>query len=627
MDDLNKINISDNSNANGVSILHINAQSVKNKLDLLEVEAGEHDIVTLSETWLHQGIENEHITMEGFQPPVRRDRGTDRYGGVAIYCKSSLPIKQRPDIHTEGVESIWAEIVVGDKKILVGTIYRPPDEPNAYWNKLQENLEQAKDSGISTIIVTGDLNCNLLNPKNKLQAILDNMHMEQLVKVPTHYTDNNATLLDIIATTSSDLVVNTMVEAPSLSNHCDVSVYLSTSKPRAENFQKKIYKYDQADWPSLRNDISHYDWNDILSSPNVDDQVEKWTEEYQNLIDKNIPHKMIRITESNNEWMNTNILNLRKTKATKHKKAQKSKKESDWRKYREAREKLEQVIREAKKEHVERLAEKIRDSHQRDEKLWWKLAKRFYNRTNNNRHMEPPLIIDNRATTSTREKAEAFKEYFSNACKIDVDPNVVLPDPPEDLQEQIRDVNFTALDVKNVLQNLDTNKAKGPDNISAKVLKETASETAPLLARIFNYSMRNKSFPKTWKLANVTPVYKKGDKSEPKNFRPVSLLSIVGKTMERCIFNVMIKYLEDNNRLSSIQAAYRPGYSTTTQLIEVYNFIQNAMDHGKEGVLIFCDMSKAFDRVWHQGLLHKLASVGIRGELLDWCARDRKSVV
>ena len=138
--------------------------------------------------------------MGGFNPPLRRDRPGDRYGGVAIYWRADIPVTERPDLSQNGVESVWIEVLVSNKKILIGTVYRPPNERAECWDLLSENLEKAKDTDIKTIILTGDLNCNLLQNNTKLQKLLDSLHMEQMITEPTHYTDRNATLLDIIAT-------------------------------------------------------------------------------------------------------------------------------------------------------------------------------------------------------------------------------------------------------------------------------------------------------------------------------------------------------------------------------------------------------------------------------------------
>lgn len=121
-----------------------------------------------------------------------------------------------------------------------------------------------------------------------------------------------------------------------------------------------------------------------------------------------------------------------------------------------------------------------------------------------------------------------------------------------------------------------------------------------------------------WKIAHVLPLYKKGDSSQMSNYRPVSLLSCVSKIMERIIFKHVYNYFYDNNLFYKYQAGFLPGHSTVYQLIETYDHILKAIDQGQSCCMIFCDLSKAFDRVWHKGLLFKLHTYGITGNLFKW---------
>ncbi len=165
---------------------------------------------------------------------------------------------------------------------------------------------------------------------------------------------------------------------------------------------------------------------------------------------------------------------------------------------------------------------------------------------------------------------------------------------------------------------IDSSKASGPDSVSPRLLKEGINELSRPLARLFNKLISSSIFPQSWKLANVTPIYKKSNPSDPTNYRPISLLSCIGKLMERCIHKHLYNYLSDNNILSQYQSGFIRGDSTTNQLIYIYNDICQALDAGKEVRVVFCDISKAFDRVWHKGLLAKLSSIGISGSLLNW---------
>ncbi|MEW8247643.1 MAG: reverse transcriptase family protein, partial [Candidatus Thiodiazotropha endolucinida] len=185
-------------------------------------------------------------------------------------------------------------------------------------------------------------------------------------------------------------------------------------------------------------------------------------------------------------------------------------------------------------------------------------------------------------------------------------------------------------EVQLMLETLKTGKASGPDTINNYILKNCAHELSPPLAELFNASLRSATVPILWKEANVTPVYKKDDPSDCRNYRPISLLSTVGKVLEKIVHKHVFNFLNANNLISSLQSGFVPGDSTVNQLVDIYNTFCKALDDGLEVRAVFCDVSKAFDRVWHKGLLLKLRSVGITGKLLDWFSNylsDRKQRV
>ena len=124
--------------------------------------------------------------------------------------------------------------------------------------------------------------------------------------------------------------------------------------------------------------------------------------------------------------------------------------------------------------------------------------------------------------------------------------------------------------------------------------------------------------PSLWKQANVTPVFKKNDPSDVSNYRPISLLNTIGKVLEKIVHKYVYNFLSEHQVITTLQSGFIPGDSTVNQLVDIYNTFCRALDDGKEVRAIFCDISKAFDRVWHKGLLFKLQSVGISGSLLQW---------
>ena len=136
---------------------------------------------------------------------------------------------------------------------------------------------------------------------------------------------------------------------------------------------------------------------------------------------------------------------------------------------------------------------------------------------------------------------------------------------------------------------------------------------------IFNNSLNQGIFPKPWKQANVTPIHKKGDKTDVSNYRPISVLPICGKIFERIIYNSLYNYFEKNKFFNANQSGFRIGDSCINQLISITHNIYKALDANPSLEVrgVFLDISKAFDKVWHEGLIFKLKANGVEGKLLN----------
>ena len=181
-----------------------------------------------------------------------------------------------------------------------------------------------------------------------------------------------------------------------------------------------------------------------------------------------------------------------------------------------------------------------------------------------------------------------------------------------------------------MLKYLQLGKSAGPDAINNCVLKEIAQSLSFPLSDLFSFSLTSGKVPLIWKEANVTPIFKKYDPSVVSYYTPISLLSTVGKVLEKIVHKHLFNFIRENNILTTLQSGFIPGDSTVNQLVDRYNTFCHSHDEGKEVRAVFCDISKAFDRVWHRGLLHKLESAGISGSLLSWFKdylNDRKQRV
>ena len=215
-----------------------------------------------------------------------------------------------------------------------------------------------------------------------------------------------------------------------------------------------------------------------------------------------------------------------------------------------------------------------------------------------------------------KEKAKHFN-FFSNQCKPIIN-NSILPHFNFLTDKIIDHIVIQSKEILSLIRNLNPNKATGPDEISGQMLLLCDNSVVLPLKIIFENILNTSVYPEMWKHANVTPIYKKNDKQLIKNYRPISLLPICGKMFEKIIFNNLYHYFNANNLITKNQSGFRPGDSTTNQLLYLVNEIHEAFDNPKslEVRTVFLDISKAFDKVWHDGLIFKLRQNGIHGGLL-----------
>ena len=285
-----------------------------------------------------------------------------------------------------------------------------------------------------------------------------------------------------------------------------------------------------------------------------------------------------------------------------------------WHKFRRLRNTVIQTIRKYKDDHFLKLAEILKSSN-KNSKSWWSTMKSVLNK--NVKKSIPPLQHNDSLLANDIDKANLLNNFFRDQTLVN-DTNTVTPTIPSLNQNNLCEIVLTPLEVKEVLQSLSLGKAVGPDLINNIILRELSSELSVPLCTLFNQSLQIGEIPIIWKEANVCSIFKSGDASLVSNYRPISLLSAIEKVFEKNVFKHVFNFFQRNNVITSLQSGFVPGDSTVNQLVYLYNFFCQSIDSGKEVRAIFCDISKAFDRVWHRGLLIKLEAAGITDNLLSW---------
>ncbi|KAF2347338.1 Reverse transcriptase domain [Trinorchestia longiramus] len=161
-------------------------------------------------------------------------------------------------------------------------------------------------------------------------------------------------------------------------------------------------------------------------------------------------------------------------------------------------------------------------------------------------------------------------------------------------------------------------KSTGPDGLGPRILKETAEVKSEPLTNIFNRSLETGIVPDDWKRANITPIFKKGNKQIPNNYRPISLSSVTSKTIERLLKGRITKHLNDQNLINDTQHGFRAKRSCLTNLLDFFGEVNRIYDRTKAVDLVYLDFQKAFDKVPHERLEAEVKAHGIRGNYSRW---------
>ena len=261
------------------------------------------------------------------------------------------------------------------------------------------------------------------------------------------------------------------------------------------------------------------------------------------------------------------------------------------------------MINKSKQNCYSRVASKLANV-QRNSKTYWSLLNRFLN--NKKIPLIQTLLHENKFVTDFKEKAKPFNAFFAKQCSL-IKNSSKFPLHLHYLTDyRLSSVSFSQDDIAKIIQNLDPNKAHGHDNISIRMLKICGSSIYKPLEMIFKQCIETGVFPSEWKKANIVPIHKKGDKQTLENYRPVSLLPICGKILERLMFNEMFNFFIENKLISSNQSGFKPGDSCINQLLSITHEIYESFDVGLEVRSIFLDISKAFDKVRHNGIIYKM---------------------
>eukprot|EP00794_Sanderia_malayensis_P006479 gene6479-7218_t len=554
-----------------VRIMTVNCRSLrseKKRNDLVElITLHEPDIICGTESHLDMHYSSSEVFPSMFDI-VRKDR-VEGGGGVFIATHKKLLAAEEKGCESD-CEAKWVKVSLqGSKPLFIGSFYRQPSRDIQPLTELDKSLKSLVQASQSTpnIVLTGDFNAPDINWSDCIvkqnpeygyelnQALIDIMNDHDLVQNNQKPTRLDATL-DLLFATNPDLVKKIDV-CQGMSDHMilltDIQVNVKLSRKKA----RKIYIYRKGNMENVKDDMREL-LNELQGDKSVEDLWNLFSSKLLSSITKNIPTKMMS-ERWNIPWMT--------------------------------------------------------NSESNDETVQgYSVSKKFWSYIRSKRKDVLGVGVlrkEGKDITNAKDKAEVLNQQYASVFTKENTNS--LPSIGDSQFPTISNLEIESQGIAKLLSNLDPKKANGPDQLPTRVLKEAATEIAPILRYIFIKSLESGIVPQAWRNANVVPVYKgKGSKQVAANYRPVSLTSVCCKTLEHIIFKHIMNHCDKEQIIVDEQHGFRSKRSCETQLITALEDIARKRNMGSNVDILILDFSKAFDTVPHGRLMSKLDHYGIK---------------
>ena len=536
------------------------------------------------------------------------------------------------DLCSKFKDCLWLNIPTTTEDLLIGCIYRSGTRDKAL--ALDKDLNQmiidmTINAGYKNVVIIGDFNypdikwCpepiittdhrDANHPEYKFVDTITEAMLHQHVDLPTRDREGqNSKTDDLIFTSDIDLIFNLEhIGHLGASDHQILMFETATTFQRKEYKPHTRYKYHQADIEGFKSQMNK-DWATLMHNKSADEAYNIFLDEYRNACETFIPKEKVRRNNNANKpiWMKQATLNLIRIKKRRHIKFLNTKSQTDKDAYKNIRNEVTAATRRDRQCFERNISKQIRNNN----KLFW----RYINSQRQSKTSIPDLKRpDGSLATTDIEKAEILNNQFSSVFTREDTTNIPEFDPLP-YSSPLNNIQISPTEVKKKLAKLRTDKSCGPDGVHPLILNKLADTMCIPLSIIYRTSIFTGQVPTTWKEGVVTALFKKGKKSDPANYRAITLTSIVCKLLERIIVEILIKHLRKNNLQSKWQHGFTMKKSTVTNLIEALNVWSEALSHNLPVDIIYLDYEKAFDKVPHQRLLLQLAKFGIGGNILQW---------
>ena len=572
------------------------------------------EIIILNETWLKPTIHDNEILDTQMYKIFRRDRSVISHppdsndpkkfksngGGVFIAIRSDLDLSPKILDRNCRAEILSIQMTLPSKnKICLSTCYRVGTLGHCNHIEIQNHLNNiTSNKKLKSHIFIGDMNLDKINWENLTCATniqnlflctFNDLGLSQLINKPTHSRGN---ILDILLTNNPHIITNLNIHENEIikSDHFAISCNINIKPKRTKNTKRKVYNYKKANWHNINDELRHINWNSVLGFCEISTAWTRFKSTLFNICDKHIP-KINISSKGNAPWFDSEVFKMCEKKQNLHKLYKQTKDNRYYEKYKVCRKSIKKLIK-------HKMSANFDDDLSPNciTKKFWSYVKS----SSKSPRIPETMHINGKFRTDPTDKANLFNEHFHRQFSQSSNYNIDI----DFRNDAFSNFKIDYKQLRKVLSKINPHKSRGPDNLSGFIIKNCAVSIAYPLSLLFNLSFNTGQIPDEWKLANVVPVFKKGDKSDIQNYRPISLTCIVSKIFEKFIRDAILDYCK--NKIHDNQHGFLPNKSCNTQMLPFIHDISLGLNANKDIEVVYFDFAKAFDSVNHDIILKKL---------------------